>query len=89
MKKKMETDTVEKRTIEVIQEVLRIPLERLQSQCRFREDLGADSLDLISLMMAFEEEFKRPISEEDAAKLLTVSDAVQYITTTATLENNG
>jgi acyl carrier protein len=84
----METSSVEKRTIEVIQEVLRIPLERLQPQSRFREDLGADSLDLVSLMMAFEEEFKRPISDEDAAKLLTVGDAVSYITTTAVLENN-
>jgi acyl carrier protein len=84
----METSSVEKRTIEVIQEVLRIPFERLLPQCRFREDLGADSLDLVSLMMAFEEEFKRPISDEDAAKLLTVGDAVSYITNTAALENN-
>jgi acyl carrier protein len=38
--------------------------------------------------MAFEEEFKRPISDEDAAKLLTVGDAVSYITNTAALENN-
>jgi acyl carrier protein len=46
---------------------------------RFREDLKADSLDLVELIMAFEEEFGGTISDEDAQKITTVGEAVEYL----------
>ena len=48
---------------------------------RFREDLEADSLDLVELIMAFEEEFGGEISDEDAQKITTVGEAVKYVDT--------
>jgi acyl carrier protein len=48
-------------------------------EARFREDLEADSLDLVELIMAFEEEFGGSISDEDAQKILTVADAVNFL----------
>ncbi|MEM7331585.1 MAG: acyl carrier protein [Chloroflexota bacterium] len=48
---------------------------------RFREDLEADSLDLVELIMAFEEEFQGEISDEDAQKITTVGEAVTYVET--------
>jgi acyl carrier protein len=48
-------------------------------EARFREDLGADSLDLVELIMAFEEKFTAEISDEDAQKITTVGEAVRYI----------
>ncbi len=55
-------------------EVAEIPLES-----SFMEDLGADSLDVVELVMAMEEEFKIEIPDEDAEKIKTVKDAVEYI----------
>ena len=55
--------------------------ERVQDSTRFKEDLEADSLDLVELIMAFEEEFGGEISDEDAQKITTVGQAVQYIET--------
>jgi acyl carrier protein len=48
-------------------------------EARFREDLEADSLDLVELIMAFEEEFGGSISDEDAQEIATVADAVKYL----------
>jgi acyl carrier protein len=53
---------------------------------RFKEDLGADSLDLVTLIMALEEEFKGPISDEEATGLKTIGDVVDFIEKKAALQ---
>lgn len=66
---------------EIIVELLGVEPEKVTMEARFREDLGADSLDLVELVMAFEEEFGGTISDEDAQQIKTVGDAVRYIET--------
>jgi acyl carrier protein len=63
----------------VIVELLSIDEEKVTPEARFREDLEADSLDLVELIMAFEEKFGGEISDEDAQKINTVGEVVQYI----------
>ena len=53
--------------------------EKVTPEARFREDLEADSLDLVELIMAFEDKFGAEISDEDAQKITTVGEAVAYI----------
>lgn len=64
---------------EIIVELLGVEPEKVTMEARFREDLGADSLDLVELVMAFEEEFGGTISDEEAQEIKTVGDAVRYI----------
>jgi len=71
--------TVKQRVDSIVKEVLRVDPVRIMPSSRFKEDLGADSLDLVTLIMALEEEFKGPISDDDAAGLLTIGDAVNFI----------
>jgi acyl carrier protein len=60
-------------------EQLKVSPEEVTLEASFIEDLGADSLDLVELIMAMEEEFGLEISDEDAEKIQTVQDAVHYI----------
>lgn len=64
---------------EIIVELLSIDGAKVVPEAKFREDLEADSLDLVELIMAFEEKFGGEISDEDAQKITTVGEAVSYI----------
>lgn len=66
---------------EVIVEQLGVDAERVRSDASFIDDLGADSLDIVELVMAMEEEFDIEIPDEDAEKLKTVSDVVGFLQT--------
>ena len=70
---------VESRVREIIVDLLGVDEEQVVPEARFREDLEADSLDLVELIMAFEEEFEGEISDEEAQKITTVEEAVNYI----------
>ena len=72
--------TVEQKVIDIIVEQLKVSPEEVTLEASFIDDLGADSLDLVELIMAMEEEFGLEISDEDAEKIQTVQDAVHYIT---------
>ncbi len=63
----------------IIVELLGTAPEKISQEARFREELEADSLDLVELIMAFEEKFGGEISDEDAQKITTVGEAVSYI----------
>ena len=63
----------------IIVELLGVEEEQVTPEARFREDLEADSLDLVELIMAFEEEFNGEISDEEAQKITTVGEVISYI----------
>jgi acyl carrier protein len=63
----------------VIVDLLGADESKVTMEARFREDLDADSLDLVELIMAFEDKFGAEISDEDAQKITTVGEAVKYI----------
>jgi acyl carrier protein len=66
---------------DIIVELLGVDGSKVSTEARFREDLEADSLDLVELIMAFEEKFGGEISDEDAQKITTVGEVVTYIDT--------
>ena len=70
---------VEERVKEIIVEQLGVEEDEVNPNAKFIEDLGADSLDTVELVMAFEEEFDLEIPDEDAEKIRTVQDAIDYI----------
>lgn len=72
------SDMVEK-VKDIIAEELGVEREKLTEQASFMEDLGADSLDTVELVMAFEKEFDIDIPDEEAEKLKTVGDALRYL----------
>jgi len=74
-------ENVEEKVKDIIVEELGVEREKLTSQASFMEDLGADSLDTVELVMAFEKEFDIDIPDEDAEKLRTVGDALAYLHT--------
>jgi acyl carrier protein len=71
--------SVESQVKEIIVENLGVDNEKVTEDASFVEDLGADSLDTVELVMAFEEEFDIEIPDEDAEKLTTVGEAVSYL----------
>jgi acyl carrier protein len=64
---------------EIIVDLLGIDESKIKPESRFREDLEADSLDIVELIMAMEDKFGSEISDEEAQKLTTVGDVVKYI----------
>ena len=70
---------VEEKIKSIIAEQLGVKLEEVTPQASFIDDLGADSLDTVELIMALEEEFGVEIPDEDAEKMTTVGDAIKYI----------
>jgi len=70
---------IEKKVKAIIMEQLGVSEEELKAEASFVDDLGADSLDLVELVMALEEEFGQEIPDEDAEKITTVQDAINYI----------
>jgi acyl carrier protein len=71
--------SVEDKVKKIIAEKLSVDLEEVLSDASFVDDLGADSLDLVELIMSMEEEFDIDISDEDAETIVTVKDAIAYI----------
>lgn len=74
-------DNLEEKVKDIIVEELGVEREKLTSEASFMEDLGADSLDTVELVMAFEKEFDIDIPDEDAEKMRTVGDAMNYLHT--------
>ena len=65
--------------VDIIVEQLSVEKDKVVSEASFVDDLGADSLDLVELIMAMEEKFDIEIPDEDAEKIVTVQDAVDYV----------
>lgn len=72
-------DDIFERVKRIIVDQLGVDEAKVTREARFRQDLQADSLDLVELIMAFEEEFGGEISDEDAQKITTVGEAVDYL----------
>ncbi len=75
----MAEKSIEEKVKDIIVEQLGVNPEQVTPQASFIEDLGADSLDIVELVMAFEEEFSVEVPDEDAEKLQTVGDVIKYI----------
>ncbi len=71
--------STENKVKSIIIEQLGVSEEEVTAEASFVEDLGADSLDTVEMVMAFEEEFSIEIPDEDAEKILAVKDAISYI----------
>ena len=71
--------SVEQRVKQIIVEQLGVDENQVDNRASFVDDLGADSLDIVELVMAFEEAFDIDIPDEDAEKITTVKDAIDYI----------
>ncbi|NJK92182.1 MAG: acyl carrier protein [Blastochloris sp.] len=75
----MAEKTVEEKVKDIIVEQLSVNAEQVTPEAKFIEDLGADSLDVVELVMAFEEQFGVEVPDEDAEKLMSVGDVIKYI----------
>ena len=76
--------TVEERVRNIICDQLAVEPEKVKLEASFIEDLGADSLDIVELVMTMEEEFDLDIPDDDAEKMKTVGDVIKYVTSKAT-----
>ncbi len=74
------SENIEAKVIKIISETLKIDESKITLDSSFVSDLGTDSLDLVELMMALEAAFDCSIPDEEASKIATVKDAVEYIT---------
>ena len=74
-------ENVEAQVKEIVVEQLSVEAEKVVPEASFINDLGADSLDTVELVMAFEEKFDLEIPDEDAENITTVKDAIDYIQT--------
>lgn len=75
----MDKSQIQERVIAITAEHLNADIEKIKIESSFIDDLGADSLDTVELVMAFEEEFGIEISDEHAEKIACVKDAIEYI----------
>ena len=73
------TEDISKKVKKMVADHLGIDETKVTDEANFMDDLGADSLDTVELVMAFEEEFGSEISDSEAEKILTVGDAVKFI----------
>ena len=73
------TATVEERVKKIVVEQLGVKEEEVTNDASFVDDLGADSLDTVELVMALEEEFETQISDEEAEKITTIQQAIDYV----------
>lgn len=73
------SDNIESQVIDIIVEQLGVDREKVTPEAKFIDDLGADSLDTVELVMTFEEKFSLEVPDEDAEKLRSVADVVKYI----------
>ena len=76
----MSDKSIEERVKDIIVDQLGVNADQVNPEAKFVEDLGADSLDTVELVMAFEEEFEIEVPDEEAEKLTSVGDVVTYIT---------
>jgi len=74
------SDNIESKVKDIIVEQLGVSADQLKPEAKFIEDLGADSLDTVELVMAFEEEFGIEVPDEDAEKLTSVGSIIDYVT---------
>ena len=72
-------DDIKSKVTKIVADHLGIEEEKVKEESSFIDDLGADSLDTVELVMAFEEEFGSEISDSEAEKILTVGDAIKFI----------
>ena len=73
------TNDIKERVVKIVSDHLGVDTEKVTEEASFIDDLGADSLDTVELVMAFEEEFGSEISDSEAEKILTVGDAIKFI----------
>ena len=71
--------SIEDKVKKIISEKLSVDMDEVVPEASFVDDLGADSLDLVELIMSMEEEFDVEISDEDAEKMTSVKDAMEYV----------